>query len=59
MNIPIIMLIVASLSLGNALEITGGSDYLGEFFVYMTGQCQCLYSKHVDVAYGDFNKCCF
>ena len=37
MNIPIIMLIVASLSLGNALEITGGSDYLAEFFVYMTG----------------------
>jgi di/tricarboxylate transporter len=36
MNIPIIMLIVASLSLGNALEITGGSDFLAEFFVYLT-----------------------
>jgi di/tricarboxylate transporter len=36
MNIPIIMLIVASLSLGNALEITGGSDYLAELFVYAT-----------------------
>ena len=36
MNIPIIMLIVASLSLGNALEITGGSDYLAELFVYST-----------------------
>ena len=36
MNIPIIMLIVASLSLGNALEITGGSDYLAELFVYTT-----------------------
>ncbi len=37
MNIPIIMLIVASLSLGNALEITGGSDYLAELFVFLTG----------------------
>ena len=36
MNIPIIMLIVASLSLGNALEITGGSDYLAELLVYST-----------------------
>ena len=36
MNIPIIMLIVASLSLGNALVITGGSDYLAELFVYAT-----------------------
>ena len=36
MNIPIIMLIVASLSLGNALEVTGGSDFLAEFFVYLT-----------------------
>jgi len=36
MNIPIIMLIVASLSLGNALEITGGSDFLAELFVYLT-----------------------
>jgi len=36
MNIPIIMLIVASLSLGNALVITGGADYLAELFVYAT-----------------------
>lgn len=36
MNIPIIMLIVASLSLGNALVVTGGSDYLAELFVYAT-----------------------
>jgi di/tricarboxylate transporter len=36
MSIPIIMLIVASLSLGNALELTGGSDFLAESFVFLT-----------------------
>ena len=36
MNIPIIMLIVASLSLGTALEITGGSSFLAEMFVFLT-----------------------
>jgi di/tricarboxylate transporter len=36
MNIPIIMLIVASLCLGNALEVTGGSDYLAQAFVFVT-----------------------
>ena len=36
MNIPIIMLIVASLCLGNALEVTGGSDYLAQLFVFVT-----------------------
>ena len=36
MNIPIIMLIVASLSLGTALEITGGSVFLAEMFVFLT-----------------------
>jgi di/tricarboxylate transporter len=36
MNIPIIMLIVASLSLGTALEITGGSAFLAEMFVFLT-----------------------
>jgi di/tricarboxylate transporter len=36
MNIPIIMLIVASLCLGNALEVTGGSDYLAHLFVFVT-----------------------
>ena len=33
MNIPVIMLIVASLSLGTALEITGGSDFIANWFV--------------------------
>ena len=36
MNIPIIMLIVASLCLGNALEVTGGSDYMAHLFVFVT-----------------------
>ena len=36
MSIPIIMLIVASLCLGNALEVTGGSDYLAQLFVFTT-----------------------
>jgi di/tricarboxylate transporter len=36
MSIPIIMLIVASLCLGNALEVTGGSDYLAQAFVFVT-----------------------
>ena len=36
MSIPIIMLIVASLCLGNALEVTGGSDYLAQLFVFVT-----------------------
>ena len=36
MNIPVIMLIVASLSLGTALEITGGSDFIANWFVYFT-----------------------
>ncbi|GIT34962.1 MAG: sodium:sulfate symporter [Gammaproteobacteria bacterium] len=36
MNIPIIMLIVASLCLGNALEVTGGSDFLANAFVFVT-----------------------
>ena len=36
MNIPIIMLIVASLSLGTALEITGVSVFLAEMFVFLT-----------------------
>ena len=36
MNIPVIMLIVASLSLGTALEITGGSDFIANWFVYLT-----------------------
>jgi len=36
MSIPIIMLIVASLCLGNALEVTGGSDYLAQTFVFVT-----------------------
>ena len=36
MNIPIIMLIVASLSLGTALEITGASTFLAEMFVFLT-----------------------
>ena len=35
MSIPIIMLIVASLCLGNALEVTGGSDYLAQTFVFV------------------------
>ena len=36
MNIPVIMLIVASLSLGTALELTGGSDFIANWFVYLT-----------------------
>ena len=36
MNIPIIMLIVASLCLGTALEVTGGSDFLANAFVFVT-----------------------
>ena len=36
MNIPIIMIIVASLALGSALEVTGGSEFLAELFVYTT-----------------------
>jgi len=36
MSIPIIMLIVASLCLGNALEVTGGTDYLAHAFVFVT-----------------------
>jgi len=36
MNIPIIMIIVASLVLGSALEVTGGSEFLAELFVFAT-----------------------
>ena len=36
MNISVIMLIVASLSLGTALELTGGSDFIANWFVYLT-----------------------
>ena len=37
LNIPVIMIIVASLSLGTAMEQTGGAEYIAEVFVAATG----------------------
>ena len=36
LNIPVIMIIVASLSLGFALMETGGADYIAQVFVFLT-----------------------
>jgi di/tricarboxylate transporter len=36
LNIPVIMLIVASLSLGSALMETGGAEYIAQLFVFLT-----------------------
>ncbi|MGI9291964.1 MAG: SLC13 family permease [Gammaproteobacteria bacterium] len=36
LNIPVIMIIVASLSLGNAMEQTGGAEYIAQLFVAAT-----------------------
>jgi di/tricarboxylate transporter len=36
LNIPVIMIIVASLSLGSALEQTGGAEYMAQLFVAAT-----------------------
>ena len=36
LNIPVIMIIVASLSLGNAMEKTGGAEYIAQLFVAAT-----------------------
>ena len=36
LNIPVIMLIVASLSLGSALTATGGAEYIAQLFVFAT-----------------------
>ena len=36
LNIPVIMLIVASLSLGSALMDTGGAEFIAQLFVFMT-----------------------
>ena len=36
LNIPVIMLIVASLSLGSALMNTGGAEFIAQLFVFMT-----------------------
>jgi len=36
LNIPVIMLIVASLSLGFALLVTGGAEYIAQIFVALT-----------------------
>ena len=36
LNIPIIMIIVASLSLGSALLVTGGAEYIAQIFVGLT-----------------------
>jgi len=36
LNIPVIMLIVASLSLGSALMETGGAEYMAQLFVFLT-----------------------
>ena len=38
LNIPVIMIIVASLSLGMAMEKTGGAEYIAELFVAATHQ---------------------
>jgi di/tricarboxylate transporter len=38
LNIPVIMIIVASLSLGMAMEKTGGAEYIAELFVAATYQ---------------------
>ena len=37
LNIPVIMIIVASLSLGSALMVTGGAEYIAQIFVALTG----------------------
>ncbi len=37
LNIPVIMIIVASLSLGTAMEQTGGAEYIAQLFVAITG----------------------
>jgi len=37
LNIPVIMIIVASLSLGTAMEQTGGAEYIAQLFVSITG----------------------
>jgi di/tricarboxylate transporter len=37
LNIPVIMIIVASLSLGGAMEKTGGAQYIAQLFVALTG----------------------
>jgi len=36
LNIPVIMIIVASLSLGFAMMNTGGAEYIAQLFVYLT-----------------------
>jgi di/tricarboxylate transporter len=36
LNIPVIMIIVASLSLGGAMEKTGGAEYIAQLFVAIT-----------------------
>jgi len=36
LNIPVIMIIVASLSLGSALMETGGAQFIAEWFVFVT-----------------------
>lgn len=36
LNIPVIMIIVASLSLGTAMEQTGGAEYIAQLFVSIT-----------------------
>ncbi|MEE4185968.1 MAG: SLC13 family permease [Gammaproteobacteria bacterium] len=38
LNIPVIMIIVASLSLGTAMEQTGGAEYIAQVFVAVTGE---------------------
>lgn len=36
LNIPVIMLIVSSLSLGSSLMATGGAEYIAQLFVFVT-----------------------
>jgi di/tricarboxylate transporter len=36
LNIPVIMIIVASISLGSAMEKTGGAEYIAQVFVALT-----------------------
>jgi di/tricarboxylate transporter len=38
LNVPVIMIIVASLSLGTAMEQTGGAEYIAQLFVAATHQ---------------------
>ena len=36
LNIPVIMIIVASLALGHAMMSTGAAEYIAQLFVYFT-----------------------